>query len=93
MMSDVDVFRPGVLNVVAAKSYGTLVVTVHRDAIQPEIVIYSASVDEMDVLVCFIDDETELTKLYHQGNRALSRLYLYASVLTTLHDRLSAYAC
>ncbi|GKF48440.1 hypothetical protein Tco_0141691, partial [Tanacetum coccineum] len=31
MMSDVDVFRPGVLDVVAAKSYGTLVVTVHRD--------------------------------------------------------------
>ncbi|GKB80498.1 hypothetical protein Tco_0947393 [Tanacetum coccineum] len=34
MMSDVDVFRPGVLNVVAAKSYGTLVVTVQRDAIE-----------------------------------------------------------
>ncbi|GJY91723.1 hypothetical protein Tco_0507505 [Tanacetum coccineum] len=33
MMSDVDVFRPGVLNIVAAKSYGTLVVTVQRDAI------------------------------------------------------------
>ncbi|GKF96540.1 hypothetical protein Tco_0289275, partial [Tanacetum coccineum] len=33
MMSNVDVFRPRVLNVVAAKSYGTLVVTVHWDAI------------------------------------------------------------
>ncbi|GKB35902.1 hypothetical protein Tco_0880844, partial [Tanacetum coccineum] len=27
MMSDVDVFRPGVLNVVAVEGYGTLVVT------------------------------------------------------------------
>ncbi|GKF48709.1 hypothetical protein Tco_0141960, partial [Tanacetum coccineum] len=34
MMSDVDVFRPGVLNVVAAEGYGTLVVTVQRDAIE-----------------------------------------------------------
>ncbi|GKG20157.1 hypothetical protein Tco_0379958, partial [Tanacetum coccineum] len=33
MMSDVDVFRPRVLNVVAAEGYGTLVVTVQRDAI------------------------------------------------------------
>ncbi|GKG08460.1 hypothetical protein Tco_0334292, partial [Tanacetum coccineum] len=33
MMSDVDVFRPGVLNVVAAEGYGTLVVTVQMDAI------------------------------------------------------------
>ncbi|GKF93735.1 hypothetical protein Tco_0283435, partial [Tanacetum coccineum] len=33
MMSDVDVFRPGVLNIIAAQSYGTLVVTVQRDAI------------------------------------------------------------
>ncbi|GJZ05996.1 ribonuclease H-like domain-containing protein [Tanacetum coccineum] len=33
MMSDADVFRPGVLNVVAAEGYGTLVVTVQRDAI------------------------------------------------------------
>ncbi|GJZ01344.1 hypothetical protein Tco_0519305 [Tanacetum coccineum] len=33
MMSDVDVFRPGVLDVVAAESYGTLVVTIQRDVI------------------------------------------------------------
>ncbi|GJW51798.1 hypothetical protein Tco_0093149 [Tanacetum coccineum] len=33
MMSDVDVFRPGVLDVVAAEGYGTLVITVQRDAI------------------------------------------------------------
>ncbi|GKG39926.1 hypothetical protein Tco_0466703, partial [Tanacetum coccineum] len=33
MMSDVDVFRPGVLDVVAAESYGTLVVTIQRDMI------------------------------------------------------------
>ncbi|GJV21039.1 hypothetical protein Tco_1370059 [Tanacetum coccineum] len=39
MMSDVDVFRPGVLNVVAAEGYGTLVVTVHRDAIVSEAII------------------------------------------------------
>ncbi|GKD79608.1 hypothetical protein Tco_1342229, partial [Tanacetum coccineum] len=39
MMSDVDVFRPRVLNVVAAKSYGTLVVTVQRDAIVSEAII------------------------------------------------------
>ncbi|GJV66632.1 hypothetical protein Tco_1482141 [Tanacetum coccineum] len=39
MMSDVDVFRPGVLNVVAAKSYGTLVVTVQRDAIVSKAII------------------------------------------------------
>ncbi|GKG08245.1 hypothetical protein Tco_0334077, partial [Tanacetum coccineum] len=39
MMSDVDVFRPGVLNVVAAKSYGTLVVRVQRDAIVSEAII------------------------------------------------------
>ncbi|GKG11917.1 hypothetical protein Tco_0346154 [Tanacetum coccineum] len=57
MMSDVDVFRPGVLDVVAAESYGTLVVTIHRIWAQhPDIAIYSASVDEMDVLVCFFDD-------------------------------------
>ncbi|GJU86096.1 retrotransposon protein, putative, ty1-copia subclass [Tanacetum coccineum] len=31
MMSDVDVFRPGVLDVVAAESYDTLVVTIQRD--------------------------------------------------------------
>ncbi|GJX84760.1 hypothetical protein Tco_0335534 [Tanacetum coccineum] len=36
MMSDVDVFRPEVLNIVAAEGYGTLVVTVQRDAICPE---------------------------------------------------------
>ncbi|GKD89202.1 hypothetical protein Tco_1364709 [Tanacetum coccineum] len=28
MMSDVDVFRPGVLDIVAAEGYGTLVVTI-----------------------------------------------------------------
>ncbi|GKB52440.1 hypothetical protein Tco_0903193 [Tanacetum coccineum] len=39
MMSDVDVFRPGVLNVVAAKSYGTLVVTVQWDAIVSKAII------------------------------------------------------
>ncbi|GJZ59206.1 hypothetical protein Tco_0615022 [Tanacetum coccineum] len=39
MMSDVDVFRPGVLNVVAAKSYGTLVVIVQRDAIVSKAII------------------------------------------------------
>ncbi|GJV76923.1 hypothetical protein Tco_1508507 [Tanacetum coccineum] len=33
MMSDVDVFRPGVLDIVAAESYGTLVVTIQRDVI------------------------------------------------------------
>ncbi|GJW28075.1 hypothetical protein Tco_0044950 [Tanacetum coccineum] len=33
MMSDVDVFRPGVLDVPAAESYGTLVVTIQRDMI------------------------------------------------------------
>ncbi|GJX19455.1 hypothetical protein Tco_0222132 [Tanacetum coccineum] len=33
MMSDVDVFRPGVLDVVVAESYGTLVVTIQRDVI------------------------------------------------------------
>ncbi|GJY54667.1 hypothetical protein Tco_0446331, partial [Tanacetum coccineum] len=33
MMSDVDVFRPGVLDVVAAESYGTLFVTIQRDVI------------------------------------------------------------
>ncbi|GJW72440.1 hypothetical protein Tco_0129357 [Tanacetum coccineum] len=50
IMSDVDVFRPGVLDVVAAESYGTLVVTIQRDVIV-------SSVDEMDVLVCFFDDQ------------------------------------
>ncbi|GKF02719.1 hypothetical protein Tco_0029642, partial [Tanacetum coccineum] len=33
MMSDVDVFRPGVLDIVATESYGTLVVTIQRDVI------------------------------------------------------------
>ncbi|GJY73234.1 hypothetical protein Tco_0477665 [Tanacetum coccineum] len=33
MMSDVDVFRPEVLDIVAAEGYGTLVVTIQRDAI------------------------------------------------------------
>ncbi|GJR01716.1 hypothetical protein Tco_0524700 [Tanacetum coccineum] len=33
MMSDVDVFRPGVLDVIAAESYGTLVVITQRDVI------------------------------------------------------------
>ncbi|GJQ99055.1 hypothetical protein Tco_0522040 [Tanacetum coccineum] len=33
MMSKVDVFRPGVLDVVVAESYGTLVVTIQRDVI------------------------------------------------------------
>ncbi|GKF96121.1 hypothetical protein Tco_0288856, partial [Tanacetum coccineum] len=33
MMSDVDMFRPGALDVVAAESYGTLVVTIQRDVI------------------------------------------------------------
>ncbi|GKF48755.1 hypothetical protein Tco_0142006 [Tanacetum coccineum] len=32
-MLDVDVFRPGVLEVVAAESYGTLVITIQRDVI------------------------------------------------------------
>ncbi|GKF85196.1 hypothetical protein Tco_0250094, partial [Tanacetum coccineum] len=39
MMSDVDVFRPGVLSVVAAKGYDTLVVTIQRDAIVSEAII------------------------------------------------------
>ncbi|GKG15698.1 hypothetical protein Tco_0358021, partial [Tanacetum coccineum] len=39
MMSDVNVFRPGVLNVIAAKSYGTLVVTLHRDTIVSKAII------------------------------------------------------
>ncbi|GJX15516.1 hypothetical protein Tco_0216348, partial [Tanacetum coccineum] len=39
IMSDVDVFRPGVRNIVAAKSYGTLVVTVQRDAIVSKAII------------------------------------------------------
>ncbi|GKA74640.1 hypothetical protein Tco_0780942 [Tanacetum coccineum] len=34
MMSDVDVFRPGVLDVVVAEGYGTLVVIVQRDVIE-----------------------------------------------------------
>ncbi|GKC88526.1 hypothetical protein Tco_1149175, partial [Tanacetum coccineum] len=33
MMSNVNVFRPGVLDVVAAESYDTLVVTIQRDVI------------------------------------------------------------
>ncbi|GKB16573.1 hypothetical protein Tco_0850496 [Tanacetum coccineum] len=33
MMSDVDVFRPGVLDIVAAEGYGTLVVTIQRNVI------------------------------------------------------------
>ncbi|GKF88447.1 hypothetical protein Tco_0259324, partial [Tanacetum coccineum] len=39
MMPDVDVFRPGMLNVVTAEGYGTLVVTVQRDAIVSEAII------------------------------------------------------
>ncbi|GKC70847.1 hypothetical protein Tco_1116730, partial [Tanacetum coccineum] len=39
MMSDVDVFRPGVLNIVVAEGYGTLVVTVQKDAIVSEAII------------------------------------------------------
>ncbi|GJR95102.1 hypothetical protein Tco_0267276 [Tanacetum coccineum] len=33
VMSDVDVFRPGVLDVIAAEGYGTLVVTIQRNVI------------------------------------------------------------
>ncbi|GKE25199.1 hypothetical protein Tco_1436711, partial [Tanacetum coccineum] len=39
MMSDVDVFRPRVLDVVVAESYGTLVVTIQMDVIVYEAII------------------------------------------------------
>ncbi|GKD85751.1 hypothetical protein Tco_1356905 [Tanacetum coccineum] len=41
MMSNVDVFRPGVLDVVAAQSYSTLVVTIQRDVIVCKAIIRS----------------------------------------------------
>ncbi|GJU07894.1 hypothetical protein Tco_1124324 [Tanacetum coccineum] len=56
MMSDVDVFRPGVLNVVAAKSYGTLVVTVQEGAIV-QLTNLSQGLSTADVIALFLTTE------------------------------------
>ena len=40
VMSDVDVLWPGVLNIVAAKSNSTFVVTIHRDFVELEAIVW-----------------------------------------------------